>query len=648
MQLVGANPAAPAAGLEPLVTRVNYFLGSDPSGWHTNVPTFGRVRYAGVYAGIDVSYYATQGQLEYDFTVAPGADPAQIRLAFSGADGAALDAAGDLVLQAGGTQVVQHAPSAYQDVGGIRQPVASRFALGPELKTQDSKLITFELGPYDHSRPLVVDPVIAGPPAVLAYSTYLGGPSSDQGYALAVDAAGSVYLTGQAGSGFPEVDPLQPYGGYGDAYVAKLSPDGSQLVYATYVGGSYEEVGYGIAVDPAGSAYITGFTESGNFPTTPGAFQTLNGHGTCSGDSYCADAFVTKLAPDGSALAYSTYLGVGSIEGADAIAVDAQGNAYVKGITNAPNFYVVNAVQPKYGGDGGCYDPSYHKCFDAFVTKFNPSGTGLVYSTYLGGSLDEGFSAGQSGSIAVDAAGQAYVTGYTTSANFPTYHPFQGQRKGAEDVYVTKLSADGSSLAYSTYLGGTVGEEGDAIKADAAGSAYVAGITYSKDFPVRPDSFQTTLKGDSDAFLTKFAPDGSSLAYSTYLGGTLTDSAYGLAVDQAGSAYVVGTTRSPDFPVFHGFQPTFGGGTYDAFLAAFAPSGKALAFSSFLGGGDWDLGSGVAVDGAGAVYVSGETLSPDFPLVHPLQAQKGGYWDAYTARIQRLALQGHPSGTPVP
>jgi hypothetical protein len=629
MQFLGGNPVAPAQGLDPLVTRVNYFQGSDPSQWHTNVPTFGRVRYQNVYRGVDVAYYASQGQLEYDFTVAPGSDPGQIRLAFSGADTVTLDAAGDLVLQAGDAQIVQRKPVLYQKINGARQEVAGQFVLEPTTGTSGSSLVRFDVGTYDRSRPLVIDPL-----AHLAYSTYLGGPNDDYAFGVAADKYGSAYLVGSAFSGMPQVNNALPYGGGGDAYVAKFSPDGSSLVYATYVGGQHEDDGDAIALDKVGGVYITGFTESGNFPTTPGAFQPLNGDGTCDGSDDCADAFVTRLSPDGASLVYSTYLGTNYTESGEGIAVDAAGNAYVLGDTNSSNFYVLNAVQPNWGG-GLCHtDFIYYPCFDDFVTKLNPNGTALVYSTYLGGYGDEAYTFHFTGDIAVDPAGQAYVTGHTPATDFPTYHALQPAKypDGSADAFLTKLSPDGSSFVYSTYLGGEWGDEGYGVAADAQGNAYVTGVTWSAAFPTTPGSFQPIKNDNGDAFACKVTPDGSAFVYSTFLGGSKNDQAWAIAVDAQGDASVTGWTESANFPTKGAFQPAYAGST-DGYVAVLTPAGDALLYASYLGGNANDGGLDVALDPQANAYVVGVTSSTDFPTVKPFQAHSGGHQDDFLAKV---------------
>jgi hypothetical protein len=611
MKLRNANPAAKVTGVDELAGTSNYFIGNDPAKWRTNVPTYAKVKYEGIYSGIDLVYYGNQRQLEYDFIVAPGADPRRIQIDVRGAKRLRRDAHGDLVLKIGEDEIRWHKPVVYQKKDGTRQEIAARYAI------TDTNRVGFELAKYDASRSLYIDPLI--------YSTYLGGSGRDQGNGIAVDSAGNAYVTGWTYStDFPTTPgAFQTVcnGGsgcafYGDAFVSKLNPTGSALVYSTYLGGSGANSGYGIAVDSAGNVYVTGYTYSTDFPTTPGAFQTNLGGGS--------DAFVSKLNPSGSALVYSTYLGGSGDEGpyGGGIAVDSAGNAYVIGSTYSTDFPTMNPLQPANAGGG-----------DAFVSKLNPTGTALVYSTYLGGSSQE-LGLG----IAVDSSDNAYVTGFTCSTNFPTMNPLQPANAGRpNNVFVSKLNPTGSALVYSTYLGGSGADSGYGIAVDSAGNAYVIGRTFSADFPTM-NPFQPAYGGSGDAFVSKLNPSGSALVYSTYLGGSKTDEGYGIAVDSAGNAYVTGRTGS-NFPKMKPLQP-YGGGNSDAFVSKLNPTGSALVYSTYLGGSKADQGGGIAVDSAGNAYVTGYTNSTDFPTT-PGAFQtvcNGGsgcatYEDAFVAKI---------------
>lgn len=485
--------------------------------------------------------------------------------------------------------------------------------------------VGFAVGGYDHFLPLVIDPVLS-----LSYSTYLGGSGGENGFAIAVDGAGSAYVTGNTGSrNFPTKNPLQlSYSGSTDAFVAKLNSAGTALVYSTYLGGSGGERAYAIAVDSSGEAYVTGFTRSTDFPIK-NAFQTT----ISSGDLW--DGFVAKLNATGSALLYSTYLGGSGMDEGHAIALDGAGNAYVTGMTFSANFPTANALQPNRTGSP-----------DAFVAKIDPSqvgGKSLVYSTFLDGSA---YSDGLG--IAVDGLNNAYVTGRTSSSDFPTtpgaFRTQLGSTDGSEDGFITKINAAGSALVYSTFLGGSGVDKVYGIAEDGSGNAYVTGYTESTNFPT-VSSLQSGLRGASDAFVTKLSADGSALIYSTYLGGTGTEnqSAYprvgGIAVDALGNAYVTGNTGSTDFATTAGvFQPTYGGGQYDAFVAKLNPAGTAFVYSTYLGGSDIDEAFGIAVDGSGNAYVTGTTFSTNFPTKNALQPKKAGRGNNNNAFVTKIAF----------
>jgi hypothetical protein len=610
MKLVNANRAAKVTGTNELPGKSNYFIGNDRKKWRSHVPTYARVKYENVYPGIDLVYYGNQRQLEYDFIVAPGANPHCIAFDVRGAKRIRRDEHGDLLVKVGEDEIRWHKPAVYQEKDGKRQEIKARYAI------TDKDRVGFTVAKYDTNRPLYIDPLI--------YSTYLGGSGTDYGFAIAVDSSGNAYITGRTNStNFPTVNPLQPTygGGVLDAFVAKINSTGSALVYSTYLGGvgeagGFGEEGFGIAVDGAGNAYVTGATSSTDFPVTAGAFQTACG-GSCKGN-----AFVTKLNPTGSALVYSTYLGGSGTLGdtGDGIAVDSAGNAYVTGTVSSVDFPVTpNAFQLVFAGGN----------YDAFVTKFDPTGSALVYSTYLGGSSDADFGKG----IAVDSAGNAYVTGQTGSTDFPTMNPLQPTNAGSTDAFVTKFDHTGSAV-YSTYLGGSSDDFGYSIAVDNAGDAYVTGATYSTDFPTM-NSLQAANAGGPDAFVAKLNASGSALVYSTYLGGSGADAGYGIAVDSAGNAYVTGQCGSTDFPTMNPLQPAYGGGGYDAFVSEVNALGLTLVYSTYLGGSNIDDGYSIAVDSAGNAYVTGYTESTDFPTMNPLQPTNGGGTDGFVAKIGR-------------
>ncbi len=640
MVFVEADANPQVAGETELPGKANYFIGNVPAKWHTNVPMYARVRYPNLYRGIDLVYHGHQDALEYDFVVRPGADPRRITLRYEGTGAVEVDVRGDLVFRAAGGLIRCQKPAIYQVVDGARRAISG----GYELKHGHE--IGFHVGAYDVARPLVIDPV-------LSYSTYLGGTGEDAGYAIAVDAAGSAYITGQTGStDFPTRYPLPQISPHpGDAFVTKLNTTGSQLVYSTYLGGgtsfnnlNASNAGQGIAVDAAGNAYVTGWTDAVDFPTTGNAFQPQ------IGGPYAINGFVTKLNRTGSQILYSTYLGGGGGLGhaiADmgaGIAVDPGGNVYVAGLASSQNFPVVRPLQPVLRGYG-----------NAFVVKFAARSLTAVrsvppvYSTYLGGSSGDA-----AAGIAADAAGNAYVTGSTASPDFPVYQPLQSGLRGYSNAFVTKLNPVGSGFVYSTYLGGSNIDGGSGIAADAAGNAYVTGGTASANFPRTPGAFQPFLRGYHNAFVTALNATGSGFLYSTYLGGSNVegDSGAGIAVDAAGNAYVTGNTSSSDFPTVTPVQAALGGppGLTNAFVAMFNPGGVPV-YSTYLGGNNSDVGTGIAVDALGSAYVTGVTSSTNFPTANafqPVNRSTGlGASNAFVAKIARrlvYVFQGTATG----
>jgi hypothetical protein len=590
MQLRGANWSAEPRGADPLAGTVSYFRGNDPFRWQSGVPTFAKVEFTGVYPGVDLVYYGNQGQLEYDFVVAPNANPKTICLHFAGAKKLQLLATGDLAVQATNGLIVFHKPVVYQTEDGRRRPVESRFTL------LANNTIGFALGEYEHHLPLVIDPT-------LVYSTYLGGSTTDEALGIALDASGNTYITGTTSSAdFPitsgSYQTAQKSAGHTQAFVTKLNPTGTALIYSTYLGGSDDDDhANAIVVNSAGNAYITGLTNSSDFPTTTGAFQAAR---LTAGET----AFITELNPTGSALVYSTYLG-GSFgsESGSGIALDSSGSAYVIGTTTAHDF-------PVTAGAFATTIPGFRA---AFVTKLNPAGTGLVFSTYLGGSgYDDGLA------IALDTAGNAYVGGTASSSDFPvTPGAFQPTKLAPTNGtgYVTKLNPAGSALVYSTYLGGSDREQVKAIAVDAGGTAYAAGLTVSSDFPVTSGAFQGASHPGA-GFVTHLNATGSALAYSTFLGppsSQSSDGPHGIRVDSSGDAYVTGDTL-PGFPVTPGAFQSTASSLGSAYITRLNATGTALVYSTCLGGTRGTFGDAIAIDKSGHAFVAGGTIATDFPV----------------------------------
>jgi hypothetical protein len=606
MQLLGANASPNVAVLDRQATTSSYFVGDDPRQWRTNVANYGKVEYLGVYPGVDLVYYGNQQQLEYDFVVGPGANPSVIQLLFQGSQNVTLDLEGNLVMHTAGGDLVEHAPLVYQDATGGRQTVSGRYVrLGQDR-------VGFQVGAYDTSRQLVIDPV-------LSFSTLLGF-GQVTGTGIAVDASGSAYVTGYASSSDFPITPgavQAKSAGFQNTFVAKLNATGTALVYATYLGGSSSDGSTGIAVDSSGNAYITGVTHSNNFPTTLGAVQrTYTGTG---------DAFVAKLNATGTALLYSTYLGGRGVNQANGITVDALGDAYVTGYTNSSDFPTTpGAMQTRLAG--------FH---NGFVAKLNATGTALVYATYLGGSGNDYASA-----IAVDATGNAYVTGSTYSTDFPTTSgAAQRTYGGGGDAFVAKLSSTGSALLYSTYLGGNSADQANGIAVDASGNAYLTGYTNSPNFPTTLGAVQTRLAGVQNAFVAKLNATGTALVYATYLGGSGNDYGTAIAVDASGDAYVTGSTYSTDFPTTPLVLQRAYGGAGDAFVAKLNATGTALLYSSYLGSSGADQGDSIAVDASANAYVTGLTTSSSFPTTPTaVQLAFGGAYDGFIARISSAAV----------
>ena len=618
MHLIGGNPQSQIIADSKLPGRSNYFIGNDRSQWHADVAQYARISYRDAYPGVTMAFYGVQKQLEFDFIVAPGAIPAAIRLGVTGANRIATDHSGNLILASSAGDVLLHKPVAYQQKDGAREPVDARFVL------QSKNQVSFELGNYDRSRELVIDPSVT-------YATYLGGTAEDDGNAIAIDGSGNAYVTGQTKStSFPGT--TAGYAGGFDVFVTKISANGSTLEYSTYVGGSGDDSGNAIALDAQDDVFVAGGTTSTNFPAPGAAYQK-----TFQGGS--VDAFVFELASSGGSLTYSTYLGGTGNDVANgiALATDSSGDAFVAGSTSSTNFPKMAPIQSAIVGTS-----------NGFVTKLNSSGSTLVYSTYLGGGSGD-----FAGAVAVDSSNNAYVTGGTKNKTFPVFPPttaFQTScgtdgncNGGLFDAFVSVINSSGSGFVYSTFLGGESNDEGLGIAVDSAGDAYVTGFTSSTAFKLKSPLYPKFGGGGlpTDAFVTELNPTGTQLIYSTYLGGSGDDTGLGIALDSNKNAYVTGATGSPDFPTASATQSQKKGQN-DAFVSEISAGGSALVFSTYLGGslnentatasGRGSLGA-IAVDSAGAnIYVAGTTTSTDFPTVAAEQTTAGGTGDAFVAK----------------
>lgn len=619
MQLVGANASPSITGLEELPGKTNYFVGKDPTQWRTSIPTYAKVKYEQVYPGIDLMYYGNQQQLEYDFIVQPGADPKAIRLAFGGATEPLplrIDDKGDVVVATAAGDVRFHRPHIYQESDGIKKVIAGRYVIvdseeaeGTSLQSPSSSpQVGFEVAAYDTTKPLIIDPV-------LSYATYLSGLAR----AITVDTDDNIYVTGETSvTVFPGAKTVIGSGGELDMYVVKLNASGSTLIYAAIIGGSDSDASVGIAVDAQGSAYVAGNTSSSDFPLSIGAFKQR-----ClksGGLQKCREGFVLKLNPAGTGLSYSTYLGLlgftGEIGG---LALDSAGHAYVTGSVNTETSTDLSTTAGAFQKTCRTNLPLY-SCDDVFVTKLDPTGSALVYSTFLGSSLGE-----RSSGIAVDSEGNAYIAGETVGADFPvTTGAVQPTCRVSEidsscgDAFVSKLNPTGSTLVYSTFLGGKYFDEVHDIAVDSAGSAYVAGGTSSGDFPTTSGAFREAASGGG--FLSKLNPSGSAFVYSTYLD-------FGpvrMTIDAVGNAYVAGSRPTPAVCARGGFGQ-FPIPCQAAFVAKLNTVGTELIYSAYFGGNRYTFGLDVAVDAAGDAYLVGYAGSSNFPVVKALQSSGGGF-----------------------
>jgi len=617
LSFVGANSHPRMEPFGPLDTVISYFIGDDPAQWRPDVPVWGGVRYMDLYPGVDLEFTSEDGQMVQRLAARPGADLGAVRLRVEGADDLAVDglalrlstAAGVTALPlleaetSSGSAVVQHRRAQSFDVD---RPFA-------RVDAYESARIARPNSPADNS-------------ADLLYGTYLGGGGWEHGYGIVLDEEGNAYAVGYTSSpDFPTtpgvVDPNYG-GGYDDVFVLRLSPSGNRIDYATFLGGSADDWGMDLAVDTAGHAYVTGWTGSADFPTTPDGFDPDND------GSSGTDSFLVKLNPTGTSLIYSTFLGGRDEDYARDIAIDVTGSAYVTGRTYSGDFPVTpDALDTSFSGG------AWPNAYDAFVAKVNPGGNALAYATFVGGtSRDDGYG------IAVDKAGCAYVTGTTYSSDFPvTADAFDTSFNGGEDAFVVKLNSEGSTLSYATFLGGSENDYAYAVALDATGGAHVTGESNSIAFPTTPGAFDRSVS-DSGGFLVKLNATGSELVFGTGLQG---GHGFDLAMDETGCSYITGVTYSSVFPATTGaFDRSFNaGGFADAFIMKVNPAGSGLAYATFLGGSGDDWGYGIAVDEAGHAYVSGSTGSTDFPATSGAYNANfsGGTSDAF---LVKLAMTG--------
>jgi len=605
MRFEGANYIAPVGRGEHSF-KSNYFIGNDLSKWKIEVSNFRKIVFAGLYDNINLIYSVVNERLKYEFIVNSYSDPNLIRLTYEGVKALSLDDEGNLIISTVVGDLMDEAPYIYQTKNGKQHPVAGHYVLF------DLNTVGFEVEDYDITLPLIIDPE-------LRYSTFVGGSgvagsALEYGRTIVVDANGDVHVTGHTKSAdFPTTA-----GGYDtsfngghDVFVFKLNSDGSMLLYSTFVGGGSIDWGYGIAVDDSGNAYVAGSTSSSNFPTTAGAYDTsFNG---------MVDVFVFKLNPDGSTLLYSTFVGSGSSEDGRVIAVDTTGNAYVTGETSSPAFPTT----------AGAYDNSYNGAWDGFVFKLTSNGSTLLYSTFVGGS------SGDAGlSIAIDSSNNTYIAGQTSSSGFPTTaSAYDTSFNGGSDGFVLKLNSAGSTLLFSTFVGGTSSEYRFEVAVDASGNMYVSGDTFSSDFPTTVSAYDASHNGGLDVFVFKLNYTGSTLIYSTFLGGVNDELGRGIAIDLSGNAYVTGDTDSSDFPTTANAYDTSNNGGRDVFVLKLNSAGSMLLYSTFVGGTSTEYGTSIALDSSLNAYVTGETMSSNFPTT------AGAYDTSYNGGYDIIAFK---------
>lgn len=623
LEFLGADADVALRGADKQQAEFNYFKGK-PEEWKTALQAFGSLIYSELWPGIDLVYTGSVNQLKYTFVVKPGADPSQIRLAYRGATGVALTKAGSLKVDTPAGGFEDGRPYAFQEKDG--KPVEISMTYAMEESRDGAFTYGFRIGEYDPSAPLHLDP------QMMVYCGYIGGSNFDHGFDMAADDGGCAYIAGGTNSysGFPvKVGPDLTYNSFGDAFVAKIAADGKSLVYCGFIGGNDSDSAYGIGVDPAGHAYVTGYTKStqGTFPVKVGPDLSFNGD---------RDVFVAKVSTSGSALVYCGYIGGNGFDWGRGIAADPAGNAYVTGWTDSTQATFPVLYGPDVTYNGGQYD--------AFAAKVNADGKSLGYCGYIGGDEND-----QGEDIEVDVWGHAFVTGHTrsTQTTFPVVTgPDLTHNGGYDDVFVANVDSSGSGLAYCGYIGGAYQEYGMGIALDDQGCAYVTGYTTSDQttFPVKigPDLTFNGPLPSSDAFVAKVKQYGLGLDYCGYIGGIDGDDGEDIAVDHLGCAYVTGITGSDEtsFPVKAGPDLTHNGGN-DVFAAKVYADGSSLDYCGYIGGDDTDNAYGIDVDGAGDACVAGWTWSTEasFPVrAGPDLTHNGGTYDAFVAKIRMSLL----------
>ncbi len=603
MQLVGAKEINPIA-LEPIAAKVNYLVGNTPENWQKNVSCYSKIKYKNVYPNIDMLYYGNQNTLEYDLILNPGGKLKDIKLYFQGAHDLNLDQQGNLVISLTQSKIYKHKPVVYQEINGHKELVECSYIIGKNNQVQ------FEVPSYDTNNTLVIDPV-------LTFSTYFGGTFTDEALAITTDFSDNIYIAGTAGfTDFPIIGNINQQKS-GTAFLLKLDSN-NNLLYSTYFGGSGIDTITSLASDKLGNIYLTGETFSDDFPIV-NAFQSKSNKGS--------DAFISKISPDGSQILYSSYLGGNGNDIGNSITLDSLGNIYIVGSTFSNDFPLLNALQPNF--------TSKRNTRDGFITKLNALGNSLVYSTYLGGDDDD-----VARKIVVDSNGNAYVTGFTSSTNFPATALLAGTQVQQKDIFLTKINPEASKFVYSVYFGGSEDDEANSLVIDSLGNVYLTGITKSANFPLNK-AIQANYNGNQDGFITKLNQQGNSISFSTFLGGQGFDEINDIIMDKDKNIYLAGSTTSSDFPVLNAFQSILqaqnSDSSQDSFVTKINTDTNSVVFSTYFGGDDNDKANAIGLNSKGDIYLAGKTKSKNLPLIRPLQRTiKSSFEDIFIARISDI------------
>ncbi len=593
---LNSNKEFEIIGEEKNEGKVSYFIGNSPEKWKRDIPTFRKIRYKEVWKGVDITFYGSGSNLEYDILVKPGADISKISFAIERVKELELSENGELVFKLpSGKIIYQSKPYIYQEIDGKIIEVEGSYIIKRE---NGKKCFSFALKSFNSSYPLIIDPT-------LIYSTYLGGSNYDGGYGISIDPEGNVYIIGQTfSSDFPVSSPIKGNkSGYYDVFVTKINPEGNSIVYSTFIGGSGYDYGYAIGVDSSGNAYITGYTESSDFPTQNPAQKNNSGG---------RDVFVAKINSEGNFLVYSTYLGGSGNDYGYGIATDGRGNAYVTGLTYSTDFPTKNPIYG-YSGYG-----------DIFLTKIASNGN-ITYSTYFGGTNND-YAYG----IAVDPSENVYLTGATYSTDFPVKNPVK-ERGGLWDSFLVKINSEGKQVILSSFIGGSDNDYGTGIAVDPLENVYITGYTSSPDFPTQ-NPLQESNAGNYDTFVTKISTSENSILFSTFIGGGSEDFGRGIAIDSNGNVYIAGETYSTNFPTHDPIQES-NAGYWDAFVVKINLDANVFVYSTYLGGSGNDYARGIAVDSLGNAYLTGYTSSSNFPTAVPIYGYSSGY-DSFVSKIE--------------